>query len=122
MARSRLDPVQMQQMAFDEDLGASRVHLVDADIAIELAAEDGDSVITKVQSEVIPVSDEQVLDLSMYTKVCLIGANQAHLKLVVDNKEILVYTIDKGVIKDIILTNVKIKLIDPEEQAYLLVQ
>jgi hypothetical protein len=119
--KTRLDMVHIAQLSFDEELGASRVHLVDADLAIELSADDGDSVITKKQTKSIPVKDGDVLDLSMASKVCLIGAEGAKLSAVLDNEEILVYNIVKGSIVDICLTKVKISL-DGVDKAYLMVQ
>lgn len=44
MAITKLDPVQIQRMAFDEEVNANRAKLVDTEIAVELSAEDGDSV------------------------------------------------------------------------------
>lgn len=117
--KSRLDPVQIAQRSFDEELGASRVHMVDADMAIELSAEDGDSVITKVQTVALKVMDGQIVDLSMYTKVCLVGAETADLVLVLDNEEFMMYNLVKGVIKEICLTEVKVVL---PNDAYLMVQ
>ena len=120
--RSKLDLIQIHQMCFDEELKASRVSLADADIQIELNADDGDSVISKKQTIAIPIVNGMTIDLSKAEKVCLFGANTVDLKIVIDEVEINAYTLSKGIVKEVCLTTVVLTLSDLVTPSYLMVQ
>lgn len=68
---SKLSPHQISQALFDEDKVATRVHLVDADLAIELDAEDGDSVITVKRTQLVEVNPNDIMDFSLLSELCV---------------------------------------------------
>lgn len=117
---NKLDPIQIARMKFNETLNADRVELA-GDVAIELSAEDGDSVIIKKQTIAEKVESGQTLDLSSASKVMLAGdVAEATLVLLVDNMSVLEIAIYKGVIKEVCLTNVQINFTG--QNAVLLIQ
>lgn len=120
--RSKLDVNQIIQHEYDEELSAKRVSIVNADLAIELDANDGDSVVSKKQTQAIQVQNNDILDLSMAEKVCLFGSNGAQLNLIIDNQEIVGYTLPKGVVTPICAVQVKVILTEPLVTSYLMVQ
>ena len=122
MAKSKKDPAQIEQCEHNDDLNAKRVEIVHADIAIELDANDGDSVIAKKQTMAILLTDGIVLDLSMVEKVCLFGCISAKLDIVVDTEQLEAYTISRGILKEVCVTQVKITLSEPNTVSYLMVQ
>lgn len=122
MARSKLDQTQIAQLVFDDEKNANRVALVGTEISIELDAEDGDSVISKKKTDVIHLrSPKTILNMSMVEKVCLYGCDKALLKILLDNKEIHCYTLQKGEALDIFAKQVEIELVDADS-AYLMVK
>ena len=110
-------------MAFDESLEASRVHLVDADIAIELSADDGDSVLIKSKSSFISLTVGAIVDLSMISKLCLYGAETAELGILGfdDTTEIDTLVLHKQDVSEICAVKVKVKALS-NDNAYLVVK
>lgn len=86
MKRTKLDPNHIAQSVFDEESQANRVQVVNTEIAIELRAEDGDSVLTQSQMQVIQCKAGDVVDTSKATKICVTA--QTHLSLVVLGNDI----------------------------------
>jgi hypothetical protein len=117
---SKLDKHQMDKITFDEATKSRRMYLAGGDLSIELNAEDGDSVLVKQDTQILEVSNGDVVDLSRFSKLCLIGAESCQIKAFVDNQEFLLYTVAQGEVKQICLTSVKIGL--NVEKAYLTVQ
>lgn len=104
---SRLSLHQIAQSAFDEDRMASRVHLIDADIAMELNAEDGDSVISVSKTGLIEVNPDDVLDFSLVSKICVFQSGIV-LKLLDDDNQVLwQYSLASGFPLEIMAKNVK---------------
>lgn len=122
MEQTKLDPNQISQSEHDQVAKAKKVKIVDTAFSIELDAEDGDSVISKKQTKAVLISDGVILDLSMVGKVCLFGANSAKLEIMLDSVQLDAYTIQKGIVQDVCLTQVKVTLSDPETTSYLMVQ
>jgi hypothetical protein len=72
MARSKnLDPVHMLQHSYDEDVEAFKVKLADTEMAMELSADDGDSVLTFKPMLVIDAKMDELLDSAKYSKICI---------------------------------------------------
>lgn len=117
---SKLDKHQMDKLTFDEQTRSRRMFLAGGELSIELSADDGDSVLVKHDTQVIEISNNEIVDLSRFSKVCLIGAESCQIKALVDNQEFLLYTVTQGEVKQICLTSVKIGL--SVEKAYLTVQ
>jgi hypothetical protein len=118
---SKLDKHQMDKITFDEQTRSRRMFLAGGELSIELNAEDGDSVLVKQDTQMIPVSNNQILDLSRYSKICLIGATSCKINAMLDNQAILLYNIQQGDVKEICLKSVKIELTG-SETAYLSAQ
>ena len=122
MTRSRLDPVQIAQLTYDDTKQATKVALVGAEFAVQLNAEEGDSVISKKKTDIIPLtSPKSILDLSMVEKVCLYGCDSALLRILLDNEEVYCYTLTKGNTVEIMAQKVEVELLGAEK-AYLLVK
>ncbi len=79
---SKLSDIQIAQAEHDEVTSSKQVKITNTDIAMELSAVDGDSVIAKVDSTLTLVTDGMELDLSLASKVCLYGVAAATLKVV----------------------------------------
>lgn len=60
---SKLDPLQMQRIAFDEDTGANRVTMVNTELAIEISAADGDSAIAVPMSETLAAGVHSIIGM-----------------------------------------------------------
>jgi hypothetical protein len=111
--RSKLDQTQILQSVYDPENDALRSVLTGTSFAIELDAEDGDSVISKKKTDIIELTlPKTVIDLSMVEKVCLYGCDTALLKILVDNQEVHCYTLTKGNIIEIMAKRVEIDLLD----------
>lgn len=73
MARTKMDPVHIQQCVFDEDTESNKVKLVGTEIEIELSADDGDSVISRPMSvsfstKDIPMKCDGMKSVCVYIK------------------------------------------------------
>ncbi len=117
---SKLDKHQMDKMTFDEDTRSRRMFIAGGEISMELSADDGDSVLVKKDTQIIEISNNEIVDLSRFSKICLIGAQSCQLKAIIDNQEFPLYNIAEGEVKQICLASVKIGL--NVEKAYLTVQ
>lgn len=117
---SKLDKHQMDKITFDEETRSRRMYIAGGELSMELNAEDGDSVLVKQDTQIIQINNGDVVDLSRFSKICLIGAESCQIKAFVDNKEFLLYTMAQGEVKQICLTSVKIGL--SVEKAYLTAQ
>lgn len=118
---TKLDRNQIEKMSFDEETNSKRVYLAGGELSVELDAEDGDSIIVKHDTQLLPISNNDIIDLSRYSKICLIGASSCKISAIVDNQEILLYNISQGDVKEICLKSVKIELIG-STSAYLSLQ
>ena len=117
---TKLDRNQIEKMSFDELTRSRRVYLAGGELSIELNAEDGDSVLVKHDTQVIEINNDDVVYLSRFSKICLIGAESCQIKAFIDNQEFVLYNITQGEVKQICLTSVKIGL--AAGTAYLTVQ
>ncbi len=117
---SKLDKHQMDKLSFDPETNSRRMYIAGGELSLELDADDGDSVLVKQDTQILEVNNNEVIDLSRYSKVCLIGAESCQLKAVIDNQEFMLYNIAQGEVKQICLASVKIGL--SVEKAYLAVQ
>lgn len=61
---SKADPIQIARMVFDEEAEANRVTMVNTELAIELDAADGDSVIAISQMTVHDLKAGDILETS----------------------------------------------------------
>lgn len=57
MARTKMDPIHIQQSVYDEDHEANKVMMVGTEMEIAVSIEDGDSVINLPKSLTISVED-----------------------------------------------------------------
>lgn len=119
---SNLDVTQIQKLKYDSEKKADRVVLVNEDLEMELSAEDGDSVVSKCLTQAIFVQENQEVDLSMASKVCLVGDSEtATLVATVEGIEVLSLTLKKGEITPVCITTAKIKNISGQK-VFLMVQ
>ena len=109
MARSKnLDPVHMIQHSYDEDSESFKMKLTDTEIAMELSADDGDSVFIFKQMLVLDVKAGELIDSSKYSKIC-IYEDEITLSLL-KSDDILLHKqlMIKGVIIDILAPKISV--------------
>lgn len=110
---SKLSPQQISQATFNEVKMAQRMELVDADLAIELNANDGDSVIVVEKNSMVLLGNNNIIDLSLVTKVCAYADNVI-LKVLDENQDILhEFLLVKGVPTEIMANNVQVSCTAP---------
>ena len=68
---SKADPIQIARRVFDEESDSNRVKLVETEMAIELSAEDGDSVLAVHTSLVL---QEGIHSVAGMKTLCLYGS------------------------------------------------
>lgn len=73
MNRSKLDPNQIMQYEHDDSTHAKKVTVVDADIAMELSADDGDSVQTQGRMFEYTPASEQEIDITACKQIKVYG-------------------------------------------------
>lgn len=86
MARSKMDPSQITQTAYDEAAEAHRVLMVPTEMSMELSADDGDSVHAIPKMQVIQVQAGQVVDSSQAKVVTCVP--EAQLTAVIGEVEV----------------------------------
>jgi hypothetical protein len=100
------------QRVFDSTSNALKI--TSTDMAIELSANDGDSVLTQRQTLQIAVTAGQVVNVSRYSRVTYlsaVNANTATKIMLLDNvTEVNGPTLAMGVPTEIAATNLKITL------------
>lgn len=106
MGRSKADPNQIVQITFDEELEAVRVHVLPTEMQMELSAEDGDSIQTQKQMQVIVASAGQVIDSSKASRMCL--SAESVVSMVVGELEVSLGTLTPGQVKEICSPAIKI--------------
>lgn len=110
MSMSKLDSNQINKLTYDSVNNANRMTMVSTDIAIELSAADGDSVIAKSQSTALLIINDQVVDLSMVNSIMFVSQDVVTVGvfLVIDGDEIEVYnSIPTNTLTEICLTTAK---------------
>ena len=89
MARSKLDPNLIIQCEHDEALAAKKVRIIGTEMAIELNADDGDSVITQARCESMELTTDQEFDISKYYKAkmyCLTESDNTYSPVTLEVK------------------------------------
>lgn len=104
MSRKNLDPIHMLQHSYDEDVEAFKMKLADTEIAMELSADDGDSIISFKPMLVLDVISNVLQDSSKYSKLCVYDEVELILKNV-DGTELHRMDLVKGQIIDILSPN-----------------
>lgn len=69
MSHSKLDPYQIQRMTFDEDSNSVKVTMLPMEMAVELSAEDGDSVLAVPKMQVLEVQAGDIINTSAAKKI-----------------------------------------------------
>jgi hypothetical protein len=82
---SKADPIQIARATFDEAAEAQRVIMVQAEMAIEISADDGDSVITQSAMEVHVLEAGATVDTSKMKRMSCYPA--AIVKVVIGEVE-----------------------------------
>ena len=83
MHRSKADPIQIQQMTFNEEAKAVRVDLVPTEMNVTLDHRDGDSVYTVKRMTVVEAKAGDVINCEEVETICRIGG-------VIENINVLV--------------------------------
>lgn len=114
MSRSKMDVNHIQQITFDEDAEAVRVLMLPTDMSIELSAEDGDSVQTQKQMQVLEVLANQIIDTSKASKICILSEDLSVESVsaiaLVLNKEIHLMELVPGHIEAICVPAIKLSV------------
>jgi hypothetical protein len=114
-----LDPVHIEQAEHDHEAEAKRVMIVSTEMAIELSADDGDSVISKHESKI--VSGEEPADCRGMKTVCLFGICDSVMISPADSGENWhLLSLTALVPKEICAR--RIKMVTPVENACLVMQ
>lgn len=108
MAKSKMDPVHMLQESYDEGTQAFNMQLKNLEIAIELNAEDGDSVLTQPRMLELKVEAGDVIECSKFTKICALGGSPIIKAIMSDNIEIDLFSLPEKTIVPICLPKIKI--------------
>lgn len=106
MPRSKLDPSQIQQHVYDETNEALKVSLTPIEMAIELDANDGDSVLVIPKMQVIDADADQIIDTSMAKRMSV--SADCTLSLIIEDIEILAGTISAGEVREICIPQIKL--------------
>jgi hypothetical protein len=100
------------QRVFDST--SSALKITSTDMAIELSANDGDSVLTQRQTIQVAVTAGQIIDVSKYSRITYlssVNANTATKIMLLDNvTEVNGPTLAMGVATEIAAVNLKITL------------
>lgn len=106
MAGSKLDPVKIAQLVFDEATNSYKTNIVDTEIAIELSADDGDSVIPQKLTQAVVVTANEVIDTSKVSRICLTVTSE--ILMVVGVTEVSLGSKTAGAVVDICTPELKI--------------
>lgn len=98
----------MMQEAYNEDSQSFSMHLKDLQIAIELDANDGDSVQIQPQMHELKVLSGDIIDTSKASKICVLGASPTIKAVMSDNVEIAMGTLTEKVVTSICVPKLKI--------------
>ena len=115
--RSKLDVIQMAQSVFDEAVMANRVKLVDTNIAIAVNAEEGDSVIAVKKNKMLTVKNNDILDVSLVSKICVYSHGVGIVVLDENDDVLAVIPLQEQSPINIMATRVKVLL--PEQLEYV---
>lgn len=108
MAKSKMDPVHMLQEAYDESTQAFSMQLKNLEMAIELSADDGDSVLTQTKMVELKVTAGDIIDTSKYSKVCALGASTLIKAVMSDSVEIELPALAQGIVVAICVPKIKV--------------
>ncbi len=88
MSHSKLDPYQIQRMTFDEESNSVKVTMLPVEMAMELSADDGDSVLSIPKMQVIEADADQIIDTSKAKKMNIIAGSAVACSMVINSQEI----------------------------------
>jgi hypothetical protein len=108
MAKSKMDPVHMLQESYDEATQSFNMQLKNLEMAIELSAADGDSVLTQPQMLELKVTAGDIIDTSKYTKICALGASTLVSAVMSDSVEIELPALPQGAVVAICVPKIKV--------------
>lgn len=103
---SKADPIQIARMVFDEESQANRVKMVDHEMAIELDAADGDSVIAVNESLVL---QEGIHSVAGMKTMCKYGSASLSVSPHDEGDEFYTITSVELIPKDICARRLKIE-------------
>lgn len=115
--RSKLDVNQMAQSVFDEESMANRVKLVDTNIAIAVNAEEGDSVVSMKKNRMLTVKNNDILDVSLVSKICVYSHGVGIVVLDENDDVLAVIPLQEQTPINIMATRVKVLI--PEQLEYV---
>jgi hypothetical protein len=85
---SKLDPYQIQRITFDEESSAVKVKMIPIEMSMELSADDGDSILSLKQMQVIEALAGQVIDTSKASRMNVVSASPVACSMVINSQEI----------------------------------
>lgn len=107
-----LDTNQIQKACYDPVLEAMKVSLLPTELAIELSADDGDSVISRKEMLVQSVLSDEVIDISKFSRISVLSEDlnlTIDLKVVLnENIEIAIGSIQLAAIRDVCYPKIKL--------------
>jgi hypothetical protein len=106
MPRSKMDPSQISQITFDEQLEATRVYMLPTEMEMELNADDGDSILTQKQMQVIQAEAGQLIDTSKASRMSI--TSESEVLMCIDELEISLGTLTPGQVKEICTPAIKL--------------
>lgn len=99
MPRSKLDPNQIIQTTFDEQLEAQRVSVLPMEMSIELDAQDGDSVLVLKDMQVIQAMAGQLIDSSKASRMSV--TISCNVNMIVGEVSVSLGSLAAGQVKEI---------------------
>lgn len=103
---TKMDPVQIQRAAFDEQQSAHRVVFPQVEMGIELNHEDGDSVYSHKKMQVLDCKAGDIIDTSLVETICVTALIE--LKAIILNEEFSMGTLMPMVSKNICVPAIKV--------------
>lgn len=108
MAKSKMDPVHMLQESYDEGTQSFNMQLKNLEIAIELDADDGDSVQIQTKMQELKVMAGEIIDTSKASKICALGLSTPIKAVMSDGNEIDMDPLVNGKVTSICVPKLKI--------------
>lgn len=108
---SKLDAVQIIRETFDAATSSSKVNIVNAEIAVELNADDGDTIVNLRNTTTFTLTSGQVLNTSRVSRIAVYSADGAAAVTLVAKigaVEISIGTLALNTIREIALPELKI--------------
>ncbi len=109
MSRSKLDPSHIIQHIYDTATESAKVSIQNLDLAIELSADDGDTIVPQKKMIEVAVAINDIIDTSKYSRICMFGQATMAIKAVLaNNTEYTLVTLAAGVYQDICVPRIKV--------------